>query len=66
MMTEGRSSEAFREVFLDLWYEREPGSFMNFYEIYDAEGMSMMSALEDENYKLYKSLYSLTKMITEL
>lgn len=49
----------FREIFLDIWYEINPKSYMEYYEETNADGNEMMNRLGRDNHEFFFRIYQL-------
>ena len=50
----------FKDIFLDLWYDKNPESYYDAYEACDRVGNDMLIWLSDSNIELYRNLYEET------
>ena len=50
-------NQTFKELFLDIWYEKSPESFNQAHEACNELGNEMIVWLSDTNNKLYGKIY---------
>ena len=56
--TEWKFNETFKEIFLDIWYEKSPEGFNQALEACDKVGNEMIIWLSETNTNLYKKVYA--------
>ena len=56
--TEWKFNETFKEIYLDIWFEKSPESYAQAHEACEGYGNEMIIWLSETNNKLDKTIYA--------